>query len=96
MQGSRQSDAFSLSRHNLMPFINKLHHSLHLPEVGGLATGTLFMGLLAVAWVLDCVRFRFRHAVSGGVRWHFAGALAGTRWCLTCTDPAAYGCGCWC
>ena len=54
VQGRRQWGTFSLAPENLMPFIYKLHYSLHLPQVGGLDTGIWLMGLLAMAWVLDC------------------------------------------
>lgn len=55
VQGRRQWGAFSLAPQNLMPFIYKLHYSLHLPQVGGVDLGIWLMGLLAMAWVLDCL-----------------------------------------
>ena len=53
MQGRREWGAVSLSRENLLPFLYKLHYSMHLPEVGGFELGVWFMGLIAMAWVLD-------------------------------------------
>ena len=55
VQGRRQWGAVSLAPENLVPFLYKLHYSLHLPRVGGVETGMWFMGLLALAWVLDAV-----------------------------------------
>jgi len=52
-QGRREWGAVALSRHDLLPFLYKLHYSLHLPELGGYELGVLFMGGLAIAWVLD-------------------------------------------
>lgn len=45
----------SFSRENLLPFIYKLHYSLHLPDVAGVPTGTLLLGIIAIAWVIDCL-----------------------------------------
>lgn len=54
IQGQRLWGQIAWASENVMPFIYKLHHTLHLPEVNGVELGTWFMGLLAVAWVLDC------------------------------------------
>ena len=43
----------SLRRESLMPFLYKLHYSLHLPWGFGRDLGMLLMGLVAVAWLLD-------------------------------------------
>jgi uncharacterized iron-regulated membrane protein len=53
VQGRRQWGEVSLSRENLLPFLYKLHYSLHLPAGGGIEIGIWFMGLVAIAWVLD-------------------------------------------
>jgi uncharacterized iron-regulated membrane protein len=53
LQGRREWGAVSLSRHDLLPFLYKLHYSMHLPDLGGYEVGTLFMGVIAVAWVFD-------------------------------------------
>lgn len=38
------------ARERLVPFLYSLHYSLHLPE----RAGTIAMGLVALAWALDC------------------------------------------
>jgi len=52
-QGRRLWGDVSLTRENFLPFLYKLHYSLELPSVGGYDVGTLFMGLVAIVWVLD-------------------------------------------
>lgn len=52
-QGRRFWGDASLSRENLLPFLYKLHYSLELPPVGGYDIGTLFMGVVAIVWVID-------------------------------------------
>ncbi len=52
-QGKRLYGEASLSRENLLPFIYKLHYSLELPPVGGIDAGSLFMGIVAIVWVID-------------------------------------------
>lgn len=54
IQGKRQWGEISLSRENLLPFLYKLHYTMHLPEVSGVELGIWLMGLIAVVWVLDC------------------------------------------
>jgi uncharacterized iron-regulated membrane protein len=54
VQGKRQWGEISLSRENLLPFLYKLHYTLHIPPGWGIEFGIWFMGLIAVAWVLDC------------------------------------------
>jgi len=51
--GHRDWGAFSLAREQLVPFLYELHYSLQLPAIGGLQAGTLFMGIVACAWVID-------------------------------------------
>lgn len=54
VQGTRLWGAVSLSRENLMPFLYKLHYSMHIPNAGALELGTWFMGMVSMVWVLDC------------------------------------------
>ena len=54
-QSWRHWGDISLSRENLLPFLYKLHYSLHLPDGLGLELGILFMGVVAVFWTLDCL-----------------------------------------
>ncbi len=53
IQGRRDWGRASLSRENLLPFLYKLHYSLHLPKAWGIETGVVFMGVLALLWVAD-------------------------------------------
>lgn len=55
VQGRRFWGAPALSRENLLPFLYKLHYSMHIPDVGGVEAGVLFMGVIGVAWVVDCL-----------------------------------------
>ena len=55
VQGRREWGAISLTRENLLPFLYKLHYSMHIPEGWGIELGIWFMGLIAIAWVIDCV-----------------------------------------
>lgn len=54
VQGRRMWGDVSLSRENLLPFLYKLHYSLHLPEGLGIEPGVLFMGGVGIVWALDC------------------------------------------
>lgn len=53
VQARRQWGEVSLSRANLLPFLYKLHYTLHLPDIGGFETGVWFMGIVGMAWVVD-------------------------------------------
>lgn len=53
VQGRREWGAISLSRQQVMPFLYKLHYSLHLPEKSGVSIGLWFMGVVAMVWFLD-------------------------------------------
>jgi uncharacterized iron-regulated membrane protein len=53
VQGRREWGAISLSRQQVMPFLYKLHYSLHLPAASGVELGIWLMGLVAMVWVLD-------------------------------------------
>ena len=48
--GERKWGAFQLDRAHLIPFLYSLHYTLHLPE----RWGVWLMGVIALAWVLDC------------------------------------------
>lgn len=52
-QAQREWGAVSLSRENLLPFLYKLHYSLHIPDVGRFDLGLWVMGVIAIAWVID-------------------------------------------
>jgi uncharacterized iron-regulated membrane protein len=54
VQGTREWGALSLSRENLLPFLYKLHYSLHIPDVGDAELGMWVMGIVSVVWILDC------------------------------------------
>jgi uncharacterized iron-regulated membrane protein len=53
VQGRRLWGAISLSRQQIVPFLYKLHYSMHLPDVSGFALGTWLMGIVALVWVVD-------------------------------------------
>jgi uncharacterized iron-regulated membrane protein len=53
VQATREWGAISLSRENLLPFLYKLHYSLHIPDGFSLELGVLFMGIVAIVWVID-------------------------------------------
>jgi uncharacterized iron-regulated membrane protein len=54
IQGRRMWGAISLSRENLLPFLYKLHYTMHLPDIGGIETGIWLMGIVGIVWALDC------------------------------------------
>ena len=54
VQGQRMWGQVSFSRENLLPFLYKLHYSMHLPLAGGYDTGMLLMGGMAIVWFFDC------------------------------------------
>ncbi len=53
VQGRRLWGAVSLSREHLLPFLYKLHYSMHLPAGAGIEWGVWLMGVIAVVWVFD-------------------------------------------
>jgi uncharacterized iron-regulated membrane protein len=53
--GRREWGAVSLARLNLIPFIYKLHYTLHLPFIGGFDVGTWLMGIVGIVWLFDSV-----------------------------------------
>ncbi|SDW37269.1 PepSY-associated TM helix domain-containing protein [Nitrosomonas communis] len=54
VRGTRMWGEVSLSRENFLPFLYKLHYSMHIPDAFGLELGILFMGILAIVWSIDC------------------------------------------
>lgn len=54
-QGRRFWGQPSLTRENLLPFLYRLHYSLTLPLVSGVDVGVLLMGVVGMAWTIDCV-----------------------------------------
>lgn len=55
IQGQREWGAISLSRENLLPFLYKLHYSLHIPDGFGIELGMLVFGIVAIVWCIDCL-----------------------------------------
>ncbi|SAL01750.1 PepSY-associated TM helix domain-containing protein [Caballeronia ptereochthonis] len=53
VQARRMWGAVSLARIDLMPFLYKLHYTLHLPIVGGLDVGTWLLGIVGIMWFFD-------------------------------------------
>lgn len=53
IQGRREWGRVSLARENLLPFLYKLHYTLHIPDGWGIEFGVWLMGLIGVAWVFD-------------------------------------------
>ncbi|WP_175942090.1 PepSY-associated TM helix domain-containing protein [Caballeronia sp. BCC1704] len=53
VQGRRMWGAVSLARIDLMPFLYKLHYTLHLPVVGGFDIGTWLLGIVGIVWFFD-------------------------------------------
>lgn len=54
IQARRIWGALQIDRLHLLPFVYRLHYSLHLPEMGGFDTGIWLMGLTGIVWSLDC------------------------------------------
>lgn len=53
VQAQRMWGAVSLARIDLMPFLYKLHYTLHLPFVGGIDVGTWLLGIVGILWFFD-------------------------------------------
>lgn len=54
IRGRRDSTAISLKPETLMPFLRKLHYTLHVPAVWGTdRLGHWIMGTVALVWLLD-------------------------------------------
>jgi len=54
IQAKRQWGEVSLATDKLIPFIYKLHYTLHIPDLSAVQAGTLLMGIVGIVWVLDC------------------------------------------
>lgn len=55
VQARREWGAISLAPLELIPFIYRLHYSLHLPAVGGIDLGMWVMGVVSMVWLVDSV-----------------------------------------
>jgi uncharacterized iron-regulated membrane protein len=53
IQARREGGAVSLARIDLLPFIYKLHYTLHLPFIGGFDLGTWLLGVAGIVWFFD-------------------------------------------
>jgi uncharacterized iron-regulated membrane protein len=53
IQGRREWGKVSLSRENLLPFLYKLHYTMHIPSGWGIEFGMWFMGVIGIVWVFD-------------------------------------------
>lgn len=51
--GQRLWGEMSLSRENIMPFLYKLHFTLHIPDGFGQPLGMLVLGVVSVVWMID-------------------------------------------
>ena len=54
IQGQRQWGRISLSRENLLPFLYKLHYTMHIPKGWGIEWGVWLMGMVSAVWIFDC------------------------------------------
>ncbi|OWT64134.1 PepSY-associated TM helix domain-containing protein [Candidimonas nitroreducens] len=54
IQGRRQWGQISLSRENLLPFLYKLHYTMHIPKGWGIDFGVWLMGAVSAVWIVDC------------------------------------------
>ncbi|PSJ18784.1 PepSY-associated TM helix domain-containing protein [Nitrosomonas supralitoralis] len=54
LRGSRMWGEISLTRENFIPFLYKLHYSMHIPDAFGIELGIVLMGILAIVWCIDC------------------------------------------
>jgi uncharacterized iron-regulated membrane protein len=53
--GQRDWGKVALDREHLLPFLYKLHYSLHIPEIAGIDRwGIWLMGLVGIVWLVDC------------------------------------------
>jgi len=53
VQARREWGKVSLSRENLLPFLYKLHFSMHIPDGWGIELGIWLMGLVGIVWLFD-------------------------------------------
>ncbi|PTQ80344.1 PepSY-associated TM helix domain-containing protein [Nitrosomonas ureae] len=54
LRGSRMWGEISLTRENFIPFLYKLHYSMHIPDAFDIELGIVLMGILAIVWSIDC------------------------------------------
>ena len=54
VQGTRQWGEVSLARENLLPFLYKLHYTMHIPDGWGIELGVWLMGIIGIVWFVDC------------------------------------------
>jgi uncharacterized iron-regulated membrane protein len=55
VRGTRFWGQISLHRHDILPFLYKLHYSMHVPTMFGTdRLGIWLMGIVAVVWTFDC------------------------------------------
>lgn len=54
VQGTRQWGQVSLARENLLPFLYKLHYTMHIPDGWGIEFGVWLMGIIGIVWFVDC------------------------------------------
>lgn len=54
VQGRRQWGDLALSRENLLPFLYKLHYTMHIPKGWGIDFGVWLMGVVSAVWIVDC------------------------------------------
>lgn len=54
IRGRRMWGEISLARENLLPFLYKLHYSMHIPDGFGVELGVWFMGIVGIVWAIDC------------------------------------------
>lgn len=53
--GKRYWGQISLDSENLLPFLYKLHYSMHIPSFANIDRwGVWFMGIVAIVWTFDC------------------------------------------
>ncbi|MFM2416108.1 MAG: hypothetical protein RL385_831 [Pseudomonadota bacterium] len=82
--GSRVWGERRLSRENLLPWLYRLHESLHIPSRFGLDLGVLWMGMIALVWCADtlislAISFPPRAPVWHSFMFHLRGGSA-RRW----------------
>ena len=49
--GKREWGAFAIDAPHLIPFLYKLHYTLHIPGMWGI----LLMGIVGILWTIDCI-----------------------------------------
>lgn len=54
VQATRMWGDISLTKENILPFLYKLHYSMHIPDGFGIELGILLMGIIALVWTIDC------------------------------------------